>query len=369
MMCSASLVLSFKRDNMKDITILSSACGAFFMPGFFRCLKDNHERGIRIVGCDISDDILTNSLFVDKYYQVPRYTDEHYVDTLLDICVKENVDVFFPHISMELSYILERMGDFERVGVKIAVSDKDTLATANCKYHLYEFMKSKNLTTPKYFLVDSSDTLRRRISELGFPERPVCVKMTENSGSRGVRIVRANLSSSEIFMHEKPSSMSVTLDEMCKILDGCTPMPTIMAMEYLPGVEYTVDLLAEHGKTLYIAGRRNTTSSMSIAQTSVVEKKDSAYALCEDIVRELKLDGNIGFDFMLDENDTPWLTDLNPRVTATIILYAGAGLNFPYLRVKQLLGEELPAVDIKYGTRLVRKYWDVLYNEDGLIHF
>lgn len=85
-------------------------------------------------------------------------------------------------------------------------------------------------------------------------------------------------------------------------------------------------------------------------------------------MRELNLDGNIGFDFMLDENDTPWLTDFNPRVTATIILYAGAGMNFPYLRVKQLLGEELPEVELKYGTQLVRKYLDTLYNENGIIN-
>ncbi len=352
---------------MRDITVLSSACGAFFMPGFFRCLKENHERNIRIVGCDLSDDVLTNSLFVDKYYQVPRYTDSHYVDVLLKICKKEKIDVFFPHISMELPYIIDRMEDFEKLGVKVAISDKDTLATANCKYHLYEFMKKKGLTVPQYFLVDSSDTLRRRIGELGFPKRPVCVKMTENSGSRGVRIVRADISKSEMFMHYKPSSMNVTLDEMCEILDGCKPMPTIMAMDFLPGMEYTVDLLADCGKTLYIAGRRNTTSSMSIAQTSIVEENDSAYKLCEDIVRELKLDGNIGFDFMLDENGTPWLTDLNPRVTATIIIYAGAGMNFPYLRVKQLLGEKLPKVELRYGTQLVRKYMDVLYNESGKI--
>lgn len=90
---------------MNDITILSSACGAFFMPGFFRCLKENHERNIRIVGCDLSDDSLTNSLFVDKYYQVPRYTDSHYVDALLDICKKENVDVFFPHSTLGMSIV------------------------------------------------------------------------------------------------------------------------------------------------------------------------------------------------------------------------------------------------------------------------
>jgi carbamoyl-phosphate synthase large subunit len=352
---------------MRDITVLSTACGAFFMPGFFRCLKHNHERNITIIGADLSDDATQQLLFVDKYYQVPRYTDPTYVDVLLDICKKEKVDVFFPHISMELAYILERIEDFYKLSVKVAISDSETLNTANSKYQLYEFMRAKGLTVPSYFLVDSSMTLRSKIADLGYPQKPVVVKMTENSGSRGVRIVRADLSKSDLFMHDKPSSMNVTLDEMCEIIDECDPVPEMMAMEFLPGVEYTVDLLADHGKTLYIAGRRNTTSSLSIAQTSVVEKKDSAYKLCEDIVRELNLDGNIGFDFMLDENDTPWLTDLNPRVTATIILYAGAGMNFPYLRVKQLLGEELPNIELKYGTKLVRKYWDVLYNDNGMI--
>lgn len=351
---------------MKDIVVLSSACGAFFMPGFFKCLKANMERSITIIGCDISDDSAMN-LLVDKYYQVPRYTDPTFVDVLLDICKKEKVDVFFPHISMELPAILKRMDDFKKLNVQVAISDNETLEIANSKFQLYEFMKEKGLEVPKYFLVDSAETLCNRIAELGYPEKPVCVKMTQNSGSRGVRIVRANLSKSDLFMNEKPSSMNVTLDEMCEIINGCQPVPEMMAMEFLPGVEYTVDLLADHGKTLYIAGRRNTTSSMSIAQSSIVEKKDSAYQLCEDIVRELNLDGNIGFDFMLDENDTPWLTDLNPRVTATIILYAGAGLNLPYLRVKQLLGEELPHIDVKYGTQLLRKYWDILYNDNGMI--
>lgn len=352
---------------MKDLVVLSSACGAFFMPGFFKCLKSNGERNIKIIGCDISDDPAMNFL-VDKYYKVPRYTDKGYVDSLLEICKKENVDIFFPQISMELPFILERKRDFEQVGVKVAISDKETLATANCKYKLYQFMREKGLETPRYFLVDSSQTLLTRIAELGYPERPVCIKMTENSGSRGVRIIRPNLSKSKSFMHEKPSSLNVSLVEMCEILDGCNPMPTIMAMEYFPGIEYTVDLLAEHGKTLYIAGRRNTTSSMSIAQTSVVDKIDSAYKLCEDIVHELKLDGNIGFDFMLDEDGKPWLTDLNPRVTATIIIYAGAGLNLPYLRIKQLLGETLPDINIQYGTKLMRKYWDILYNSGALIN-
>lgn len=352
---------------MKNLNILSSACGAFFMPGFFQCLKANGERDIRIVGIDMSDDNTAMQLLVDKYYQVPAYTDPKYVDIILDICKIENIDIFFPHISMELPYIAERLTDFERLGVKVSMSDINTLEIANNKFRLYEYMKELGLNVPNYFKVTSSTQLAERIPELGYPQKPVVVKMTENSGSRGVRIVRADLSKSELFMHQKPSSMYVALADMCDIINDCKAIPDMMAMEYLPGVEYTIDLLADKGKTLYIAGRRNTSSNLSIAQTSVVEKKDEAYELCREITKSLELDGNIGFDFMLDENDRPWLTDLNPRVTATIILYAGAGLNLPYLRVKQLLGELLPKVDVQYGTKLVRKYRDILYNSHGQI--
>ena len=155
------------------------------------------------------------------------------------------------------------------------------------------------------------------------------------------------------------------MEEMIATLEELDTLPEMMIMEYLPGCEYTVDLLAAHGKVLYIAGRRNTSSHASIAMESVVEKKDAAYTLCESIVSILQLDGNIGFDFMLDANDNPVLTDLNPRITATIVIYLAAGVNFPYMRVKQLLGESLPDCSVKYGTRLVRKYWDILCDEYG----
>ena len=60
----------------------------------------------------------------------------------------------------------------------------------------------------------------------------------------------------------------------CEIIDECNPVPEMMAMEFLPGVEYT-DLLADHVRhsILQVAGTR---SSLSIAHF-VVEKKDSAY--------------------------------------------------------------------------------------------
>lgn len=347
---------------MNDINVLSTACGAMFMPGFFNCLKDNGERNIKIVGVDMADNPMMGNL-INRYYKVPPYTAADYVNILLNICEKEKIDIFFPHISMELPIILDRIEEFREIGVKVSMSDSPMLLIANNKLKLYDYMKKNGLKTPEYYPVTSVETLKENSAKLGYPEKPVVVKITESSGSRGVRIIRSDFSRSDAFLHQKPNSLNISMDEMCKIIDECGDLPDTIVMQYLPGCEYTVDLLADHGKTLYIAGRRNYESNMSIAMATVIEKKEEAYSLCKAIVSMLGLDGNIGFDFMLDMNDNPILTDLNPRITATIIVYKEGGLNLPYLRVKQLLREELPKVELKYGVRMKRRYLEMFSGE------
>ena len=62
---------------MKDITVLTTACAAMFMPGFFRCLKENGERQIKIIGVDMAADPMMGQL-LDGYYQVGACTASGY---------------------------------------------------------------------------------------------------------------------------------------------------------------------------------------------------------------------------------------------------------------------------------------------------
>jgi carbamoyl-phosphate synthase large subunit len=347
----------------QPLNILTTACGAMFMHGFFKCLKENGERKIYIIGVDLSDDQLIDPL-IDKFYTVPPYSDSKYIETLLSICRREKINVLFPHISMELPIVLSRIDDFKKSGVKVAISENKSLEVANNKYRLYEFLRSNNLDVPDYFLVNSVNSLKSNVLKLGYPDKPVCLKVAESSGSRGVRIIKSNISQANLFLNSKPTTLYTTLENMIDIFNDLNPIPEIIAMPYLPGPEYTVDLLADHGSVIAIAGRRNTVSQTSIAMESITEEKLDAYKLCRNIVSLLDLDGNIGFDFMLDEKDKPVLTDLNPRITATIILYKEAGINFPYLRVKQLMEEELPTCQIEYGVRMKRRYEEIFYKHD-----
>lgn len=202
---------------LRPLTILSSACGAMFMHGFFRCLKENGERDIRIIGVDMAKEPVSDPI-IDSYYNVPSISAPNYVNTLLDICRKESVDIFFPQISMELELVRKRIEDFKSLGVKVAVTDNDYLKIANNKVDVYEMMKSAGINTPEFFKISSIEDFRHFAGELGFPDKPICVKVAESSGSRGVRIVMPKLSKADLFLHAKPSSLQVSMEEMESIL-------------------------------------------------------------------------------------------------------------------------------------------------------
>ena len=304
---------------------------------------------------------------VDAFYNVPEATATDYCDIVLDICKKEKVDIYFPNISAEVSAVVERQKDFSSIGTILSVSDPKAVAIANNKLKAYEFLKTKGIPVPKYYGVHNLQDFIDGCKVLGYPENPVCLKIVDNSGSRGVRIIDAKRNRYQIFAHEKPNSFFTSYEDMLSILKSVEKLDEMMLVEYMPGNEYTVDLLADHGKVLYMAGRENVVSLMSIAQESIVAKIDSAYETSKAIVEALGLDGNIGFDFMKDANGTPVLMDINPRITATVSVIAAAGLNLPYLRIKQLLGEPLPECRIDYGTRLKRRYGEIYTDSRGEI--
>ena len=141
-------------------------------------------------------------------------------------------------------------------------------------------------------------------------------------------------------------------------------MPEMMAMEYLPGMEGSVDLIAENGKILYMAYRESTINLHSIPQSGELKENMEAYAIAEKVIKALNFTGSADLDFKNDAYGHPVLMEINPRIAATMKIFMEGGINLPYLRVKQLLGEELPKVEIKYGVKFKRRYLEMFSSED-----
>lgn len=340
---------------MKELTVLVTAAGNVFMPGTLACLKNNGERAIRLIGADMSDDSSILQM-CDAAYQVPRCSDPSYIDSLLRICEKEKVDVLLPIMSGELNALAENRARFSAVGTAVSVSDADALCVANNKRKLLDYMMRGGLPCAAFYAIHSIEELERCAGLLGYPEKQVCVKATEGSGSRGFRILSEKTSRFHAFLNEKPSSGFVTLSELSSILAEAEQIPELLVMEYLPGAEYTVDLLADQGKVLAACCRKSLRMENSIMLEAVIVDHPQAVALCAKVCESLQLDGNIGFDLRENSAGEALIMECNPRITAGIPYYALAGVNLPYLCIKKLLGEELPPVTPAYGT-IIRRRW------------
>ena len=349
---------------LNTITILQSACGSPSAPGGINAVKNNGERDIKVVGVDMSADP-SIQYYVDAFYQVPAVSDPAYMDIILGICKKEHVDIYFPNISLEVEIAVKRKADFDAIGVIISVSNMKSIEIANNKLHTYQTLEKAGIPVPRYCGVHSVEEFVDGCKYMGYPEKPICLKIVNGSGSRGVRIIDAKKSRYEIFVHEKPNSFYTSYDDMLAILKSVPKLDELMLLECLHGPEFTVDLLADKGKVLYEIGRENVVSLMSIAQESVVKYDEHAYEVAKDVVELLKMDGNVGFDFMRNDDGEAVLTDINPRITATVSVIAASGVNLRYLRIKQLLGESLPQCEPLYGTRLKRRYGEIYTAPDG----
>ena len=349
---------------MTSVTILITAVGTQSMPGLADCFHKNGERTVRIIGADMSNDA-TICQMVDVLYQVPKVNEESYIDTLLDICKIEKVNIFFPFMDEELELIEDRLSDFQNLGVTVSIASREVIDTTNNKLKFYEYLKRNGLDIPEFYSVTNLDEYEEACKKLGYPERKICIKTIFGSGSRGVRILDEQADMYRLFIEEKPNCMILTKSIFDSIILGQKSLEPMMAMEYLPGAECSVDVLAEDGRIKYMVGRESNNVLASIPQDSCLKEIPEAYEICEKVCKLLRIDGNADFDFKYDKNGKPVLMEVNPRLAATMSVIAIGGVNLPYLRIKQLLGEDLPQLKINYGIRFKRRYLDMFVDESG----
>lgn len=347
----------------KDITILLTGVGGPGAPGMIKCYRNNGERNIRMVGVDMNENIAGKGL-VDVFYSVPRARSEGFIPRLLDICKREKVDVVVPIVTKELESFSHSVDQFAAIGTKVSVMHKDLLYTVNDKGRLLDAMREKGLPTAQYYMVETSEELFSAIEELGYPQKPVCIKATDGNGSRGIRMLDTPENDYKRFFFDKPDSHYMSYEHLKTIFTE-RGIPRLMVMELLPGTEYSVDAVADDTGPLAMVCRRGLKVVSSNMVDCVVERSKAVEQLCETVIREFGLIGQFGFDLKCDADGIPYILEINPRMTAGIVACAVAGCNLPYMEVTRLLGEKLPDFQIRYGTLMTRHWQEDFFDPEG----
>lgn len=335
-----------------------SGAGAPGAAGILKCLQQ--DKSVHVVCADADPDA-TGKYLANDFVSIPAAGNSDFTDTALSICRKKNIHVLMPLVTKELIPLSQRIKEFELAGTKLLVSSAASLEIANNKSRLYEFLQWRGLKIPDFRVVENVEQFQNAVAELGHPSKQVCFKPSVSNGSRGFRIISEQFNEADILFNQKPSNVFIRLNDALRVLSSA-PFPELLVSQYLPGDEYSVDCLCNHGKALLVLPRLRKKMVNGISVKGEFVKKDQIIDYCTRIIKELQLHGNIGIQVKADEEGEFLVLEINPRVQGTISAALGAGVNLPLLAVKQELG--LPIMPdeliVKWGVRFSR-YWEEVF--------
>jgi carbamoyl-phosphate synthase large subunit len=341
------------------INILMTGAGAPGAAGIIHCLKEYSS--LNIVAADANPNAV-GRLLVKDFGVIPRADDPAFIDSILSLCREKNIHIVLPLVTKELLPLSQHRKEFELAGAKVIVSACESIEIANDKSRLYQFLQWRGMDLPDFRIIETIGQFKIAARELGYPEKTICFKPSVSNGSRGFRIISPTADEHELLFKEKPSAAYMSFEDAIRILSS-KPFPELLVTEFLPGEEYSVDCLANEGESILILPRIRKKMINGISVEGEFNRDDSIIQYCKQIIRELKLHGNIGIQVKKSAADKFLLLEINPRVQGTISAALGAGVNLPVLAIKQEL--HLPIaeheLEVKWGTKFSRYWSEVFY--------
>lgn len=345
---------------MDELTVVVTGSGAPGIAGTLHSLRENFDnRPIRVVGTDVQEDVIGRYI-CDAFRAIPRPSSPDYVGSLKRLCRDTGATVIVPQNTAELGAIARAAGELRDDGVEVVVSPADAIGRSNDKDALTSLANELGVPVPAHRLVSDIDRLVEAASALGWPEGKVVIKPPSSNGMRGVRIIDESVDLKRLYYEEKPTSLYTRMDQVRQMLGD--EFPPLMVMEHLPGVEYTVDVF--RGNDLLAIPRRRDRIVSGITFAGTVERREDLMEWSTRLSENLDLDYAFGFQFKLDREGVPKLLECNPRVQGTMVLSTMAGANIIYAAVKKAMGEEVPPMGVRWGTRIMR-YWGGIGIADG----
>jgi len=330
---------------MRPLRILLTACGCPAASTLIQMFKSIRERQVTVIGADMDSQAIGRFL-CEGFHVVPPAMDPSYIEAMLDLVRRIQPDVLFSESSVEVPVLSPNISRFEELGAVVPISQPEPIRIASDKYEMYEALRlGSDIDLPAYRLVHSLEEFLAVARDLGYPERAVCFKPPIAKGSRGFRIIDANIDRKDLLMNYKPNSRYMALDEFEHIFRDEPDFPPFLVMEYLEGPEYTTDPIALDGDMLLC-----TTKTVEVARWGVVVKsqlvdKPELVEQTREILRTIPLSYNVNVQFIGDK-----LIEINPRVSTFIFQ---ENLIAPYLAIRLALGE-LTSDDVRTYQRRVR---------------
>lgn len=289
-----------------------------------------------IIATDMSE--LAPAVYeADKFYKVPRITEEGYIDIIFDICKKENINGVLSLIDPELSLLAQYKDEFEALGVTVIGSSYELCERALDKMEMYEWLSTHGYKCAKSYV--DKEAFYADI-EQGLIQYPVFVKPVCGSASIAISKVHDKETIELLFSH----SDNLMIQEL---LDG----QEIGADVYIDMISKEVVSIFTKKKIVMRAGETDKAVSF---------KDENLFALIKSFAEESGWLGQIDID-IFDVDGEYYISEVNPRFGGGYPHAYECGCNHIMMILNNLKGLENEKAIGEYEENLyMMKYIDVM---------
>lgn len=225
----------------------------------------------------------------NKYYIVPPITAPEYINTILDICRKEQINGVLSLIDPELSLLAENEDKFRAIGTTVIGSSYDLCEMALDKMQMHEWLKKHGYSCARSWM-DKEDFYRAvENREITYP---VFVKPYKGSASMNISKVYDRETIELLFSHEDD----------------------LMIQEFLDGQEIGADVYIDmlSGEVVSIFTKKKIKMRAGETDKAVSFKDPVLFDLIDKFVSEAGYRGQIDIDIFNVEGNY-FISEVNPR--------------------------------------------------------
>jgi carbamoyl-phosphate synthase large subunit len=279
----------------------------------------------KIVATDSS--YLSPGFFMCEVNEVIPEADNHsFIDRLNEIVEKYGVNLLLPTSGFDIYPYSEFRDQLIKRGAFPVVSDMDSLVTCKDKMLTYERLKSK-------FDLPFTTTDPTEISSF-----PVMAKPRYGKGSRDI----------------------MRLDNTDDIGYVTSKMKDLIFQEFLPGTEYTIDVLSDLDKKAILAVPRiRIQTKAGISTKGRILKNRRIEEECKQIADFIGIRGPCCIQMKEDANGIIKLVEINPRMGGGTIFTALAGANFPMMLIDMVEHKQVKVPEVNEIT-VIRYYEEIV---------
>lgn len=335
--------------------LIPSGAGSPGFGGIVACLREIPDS--EIIAGDI-EKLAYGRFLADGFVSLPAGDSQDYIPRLLEAIEKYKPHVILPVTTRELQALSRSIDIIRQAGAAISITPPHRLAQVNNKSILYNELRNIQYRHAEFAVVHSKEELIAAARKLGAPEIPVIMKPSEGNGSRGFRIITSKNMMRSLYFSSKSGSLYTCLEaaeqEMPDVLPG-----SMLVCEYLPGTEWSTDLIAENGKVLVQATRVREKTVSGISTRGFFEYVPDIEKQVTELCMHFELHGPIGMQFRARANGEPVLLEINPRLQGAVSTARFAGINFPAIAVDLSMNRALQKYpEPQYGVHFARFWQD-----------